>query len=49
MHHPQTPRPARAQAYAFTNGIAGDSPFGFQIPIITTKPGDEGSSRTMIV
>ncbi|MGC1134574.1 MAG: hypothetical protein WA941_17230, partial [Nitrososphaeraceae archaeon] len=30
----QTPETARAQAYAFTNGIAGDGPFGFQVPVV---------------
>lgn len=40
----QTPESARAQAYAFTNGIAGDGPPGFQLPVVTGKPGDEGYS-----
>ena len=40
----QTPETARAQAYAFTNGIAGDGPFGFQLPVVNAKPGDEGYS-----
>jgi hypothetical protein len=40
----QTPDSARAQAYAFTNGVSGDGPFGFQIPVVNTKPGDEGYS-----
>jgi hypothetical protein len=40
----QTPDSARAQAYAFTNGVAGDGPFGFQIPVVNAKPGDEGYS-----
>jgi hypothetical protein len=40
----QTPESARAQAYAFTNGIAGDGPFGFQLPVTAAKPGDEGYS-----
>jgi hypothetical protein len=40
----QTPESARAQAYAFTNGIAGDGPFGFQSPVVNAKPGDEGYS-----
>jgi hypothetical protein len=40
----QTPDSARAQAYAFTNGVAGDGPFGFQIPVVNVKPGDEGYS-----
>ena len=40
----QTPDSARAQAYAFTNGVAGDGPFGFQIPVVNAKPEDEGYS-----
>jgi hypothetical protein len=40
----QTPDSARAQAFAFTNGIAGDGPFGFQNPVVNAKPGDEGYS-----
>jgi hypothetical protein len=40
----QTPDSARAQAYAFTNGVAGDGPFGFQIPVVNAKPGDKGYS-----
>ncbi|MGH9984184.1 MAG: DUF7482 domain-containing protein, partial [Nitrososphaeraceae archaeon] len=40
----QTPESARAQAYAFTNGIAGDGPSGFQLPVVIGKPGDEGYS-----
>jgi len=40
----QTPEAARAQAYAFTNGIVGDGPFGFQLPVVNAKPGDEGYS-----
>ena len=40
----QTPDSARDQAYAFTNGVAGDGPSGFQIPVVNAKPGDEGYS-----
>jgi hypothetical protein len=40
----QTPETARGQAYAFTNGITGDGPFGFQVPVVNGKPGDEGYS-----
>ncbi|MFY9965402.1 MAG: hypothetical protein WAK50_06645 [Nitrososphaeraceae archaeon] len=40
----QTPDSARAQAYSFTNGVASDGPFGFQIPVVNAKPGDEGYS-----
>ena len=40
----QTPDSARSQAYAFTNGIEGDGPFGFQLPVTVGKPGDDGYS-----
>ena len=40
----QTPQTARAQAYAFTNGMAGDGPFGFQLPVVNAKQGDDGYS-----
>jgi hypothetical protein len=40
----QTPETARARAYAFTNGIEGNGPFGFQLPVTGGKPGDEGYS-----
>jgi hypothetical protein len=40
----QTPETARAQAYAFTNGIVGNGLFGFQVPVVNGKPGDEGYS-----
>lgn len=40
----QTPESARGQAYAFTNGVAGKGPFGFQIPVLGAKPGDAGYS-----
>jgi hypothetical protein len=39
-----TPEPARGQAYVFTNGIPGQGPFGFQLPVVNAKPGDEGYS-----
>lgn len=39
-----TPESAQGQAYAFTNGIAGKGPFGFQIPVLGAKPGDAGYS-----
>jgi hypothetical protein len=38
----QTPETARTQAYAFTNGVAGDGPFGFQLPVVAARPGDSG-------
>ena len=37
----KTPESARNQAYGFTNGIPGNGPFGFQLPVVATKPGDE--------
>jgi hypothetical protein len=40
----QTPESALSQAYAFTNGVPGKGPFGFQIPVLSTKPGDAGYS-----
>jgi hypothetical protein len=45
----QTPDPARAEAYAFTNGVAGDGPFGFQLPVSSGKPGDKGYSPLQVV
>jgi hypothetical protein len=40
----QTPEASRNQIYAFTNGIAGNGTFGFQLPVVNAKPGDEGYS-----
>jgi hypothetical protein len=40
----QTPESALSQAYAFTNGVPGKGPFGFQIPVLSAKPGDAGYS-----
>lgn len=40
----QTPEDARGQVYVFENGVQGDGPLGFQIPITNAKPGDEGYS-----
>ena len=40
----QTPESARGQAYAFTNGVTGKGPFGFQIPVLGAKPGDANYS-----
>jgi hypothetical protein len=45
----QTPDEALSQAYAFTNGIAGKGPFGFQIPVLSAKPGDTGYSPLLQV
>jgi hypothetical protein len=36
----KTPEAARGQAYVFTNGIPGQGPFGFQLPVVNAKPGD---------
>jgi type II secretory pathway pseudopilin PulG len=43
----QTPEASRGQAYVFTNGIAGQGPFGFQLPVVNAKPGDKGYSPLM--
>ena len=40
----QTPESALSQAYAFTNGVEGKGPFGFQIPVLSAKPGNAGYS-----
>src|ERR671914_1646892 len=40
----KTPEAARGQAYIFTNGIPGQGPFGFQLPVLNAKPGDQGYS-----
>ncbi|MGI9010310.1 MAG: DUF7482 domain-containing protein [Nitrososphaeraceae archaeon] len=40
----KTPTDVLAQAYAFKNGIKGDGSFGFQSPVLSAKPGDEGYS-----
>jgi hypothetical protein len=40
----QTPEDARGQIYIFENGVEGNGPLGFQIPVTNAKPGDEGYS-----
>ncbi|MGI9012433.1 MAG: DUF7482 domain-containing protein [Nitrososphaeraceae archaeon] len=40
----KTPSDVLAQAYVFKNGIKGDGLFGFQSPVLSAKPGDEGYS-----
>ena len=40
----KTPESARNQAFGFTNGILGNGPFGFQLPVVAAKPGDQGYS-----
>jgi len=37
----QTPQDARGQVYIFENGVEGNGPLGFQIPVTNAKPGDE--------
>lgn len=45
----QTPESALSQAYAFTNGVPGKGPFGFQIPVLSAKPGDVSYSSLLQV
>ena len=40
----KTPTDVLAQTYVFKNGIKGDGLFGFQSPVLSAKPGDEGYS-----
>jgi hypothetical protein len=40
----KTPEDVRNQAYVFRNGLKGNGPLGFQLPVISAKPGDEGYS-----
>jgi hypothetical protein len=40
----KTPESDLNQAYGFTNGIPGTGPFGFQLPVVETKPGEQGYS-----
>jgi hypothetical protein len=40
----KTPESFLNQAYGFTNGISGSGPFGFQLPVVAAKPGDQGFS-----
>ena len=40
----RTPEEARGQAYVFENGIEGEGPLGFQVPVINARPGQEGYS-----
>jgi hypothetical protein len=40
----KTPEDARNQAYVFRNGLRGNGPLGFQLPVVSAKPGDEGYS-----
>jgi hypothetical protein len=40
----KTPESDLNQAYGFTNGIPGTGPFGFQLPVVQTEPGEQGYS-----
>ncbi len=40
----KTPTDVLAQTYIFKNGIKGDGLFGFQSPVLSAKPGDNGYS-----
>jgi len=39
-----TSEPSRQQGYVFINGIKGEGPSGFQLPVASAAPGDEGYS-----
>ena len=45
----QIPEAFLSQAYVFTNGISGEGPFGFQIPVLSAKPGDSNYSPLLHV
>ena len=40
----KTPEDAQNQAYVFRNGLKGNGTLGFQLPVVSAKPGDEGYS-----
>ena len=40
----QTPNSSRGQGYIFTNGVQGQGPNGFQLPVANAIPGDEDYS-----
>jgi hypothetical protein len=40
----QTPNSSRGQGYKFTNGVQGQGPNGFQLPVANAIPGDEDYS-----
>ena len=40
----QTPESERGQGYLFLNGIKGEAPNGFQLPVANAIPGDEDYS-----
>jgi hypothetical protein len=39
-----TPENATGKAYIFENGVEGEGPLGFQLPVLNAKPGQEGYS-----
>src|ERR687897_3739107 len=40
----ETPENATGKAYIFENGVEGEGPLGFQLPVINARPGQEGYS-----
>jgi hypothetical protein len=40
----KTPETMRGQGYVFLNGVQGESPRGFQLPVANAAPGDEDYS-----
>ena len=36
-----TPESIRGQGYVFLNGVQGEAPGGFQLPVANTVPGDK--------
>jgi hypothetical protein len=40
----QTPQSERCQGYLFLNGITGEAPTGFQLPVANAVPGDKDYS-----
>ena len=45
----QIPESSLSRAYVFTNGISGEGPFGFQIPVLSAKPGDINYSPLLYI
>lgn len=40
----EAPENATGKAYIFENGVEGEGPLGFQLPVINARPGQEGYS-----
>lgn len=40
----ETPENATGKGYIFENGVEGEGPLGFQLPVINARPGQEGYS-----